>query len=38
LNRDTADLIDVPIGWEALTPGQKAQVEDFIQTLLLSEG
>lgn len=38
LNRDTADLIDVPVGWEALTPGQKAQVEDFIQTLLVSEG
>jgi len=38
LNRDPADLIDVPVGWEALTPGQKAQVEEFIQTLLGSEG
>jgi hypothetical protein len=38
LNRNTADLIDVPVGWEALTSSQKAQVEAFIRTLLWPEG
>ena len=38
LNRDQAELINVPFGWEALTAVQKGQVEEFIQTLSLSEG